>query len=239
MYPGATRNPSSSTTSPSADVGRRRGRRRTARSVRRHSPSTSTEAPRRITSPTPSLARVAGDCHTPFVGSGAFPKHHDRRHRSVLVEDDASAAGTAASEKPLEEFPLQKGGRFGRHPLCKPCRAAQERRRYERDRERLLAQKRARPERVERARRRRTLERKYGLSPARVRDALRARSADAAPSAGCGPTACTSTTDHTTGEVRGLLCSNCNFAVGDFGDDPDRCEQRPRYLDESSNGLAA
>ena len=84
--------------------------------------------------------------------------------------------------KALEEFPLQKGGRFGRHPLCKPCRAAQERRRYERDRERLLAQMRADRARRVRDARRRALERKYGLTPARVRDALRRADAGAAPS---------------------------------------------------------
>ena len=40
--------------------------------------------------------------------------------------------------KPLDQFPLQNGGRHGRHPLCKSCRAAQERRRYARDKDAIV-----------------------------------------------------------------------------------------------------
>jgi hypothetical protein len=34
-----------------------------------------------------------------------------------------------------------------------------------------------------------------------------------------------------SGSVRGLLCSNCNFAVGELGDDPERCEAAATYLE--------
>jgi hypothetical protein len=133
--------------------------------------------------------------------------------------------------KPLEAFPLQKGGRRGRHPLCKECRAAQERRRYARDRERLLELKRSNA-RWRRRARWRALERKYGLSQHEY---------EAIFAAQCGCCAICELRavrlfvdhNHTTGQVRGLLCANCNFAVGDLGDDADRCLAASEYLERT------
>lgn len=36
--------------------------------------------------------------------------------------------------------------------------------------------------------------------------------------------------DHTTGAVRGLLCSSCNTAIGHLGDDPNRVAAAATYL---------
>jgi Recombination endonuclease VII len=36
--------------------------------------------------------------------------------------------------------------------------------------------------------------------------------------------------DHNTGRVRGLLCSECNKAIGFLKDDPDRCLNAATYL---------
>jgi len=35
---------------------------------------------------------------------------------------------------------------------------------------------------------------------------------------------------HTTGKVRGLLCSNCNLALGNFKDNITNLEQAIKYL---------
>ena len=35
---------------------------------------------------------------------------------------------------------------------------------------------------------------------------------------------------HTTGKVRGLLCGNCNFAIGHLQDSPYLCERAMNYL---------
>jgi hypothetical protein len=37
--------------------------------------------------------------------------------------------------------------------------------------------------------------------------------------------------DHVSGKVRGLLCANCNLAIGSAGDSPDRLRAMAAYLD--------
>ncbi|MDA8223472.1 MAG: endonuclease VII domain-containing protein [Desulfitobacterium hafniense] len=42
--------------------------------------------------------------------------------------------------------------------------------------------------------------------------------------------------DHDTGKVRGLLCSNCNFALGHFQDNIVNLENAIKYLRRDTNG---
>lgn len=132
------------------------------------------------------------------------------------------------ASKPLESFPLQKQGRLGRHPLCKPCRAAQERSRYARNRDEILEVARTDDRRKKRVRWR-ALERKYGLSRHEHETLFVAQR-------GCCAicerrhVALVVDHDHGTGIVRGLLCVNCNFALGELRDDPARAESAAQYL---------
>jgi hypothetical protein len=36
--------------------------------------------------------------------------------------------------------------------------------------------------------------------------------------------------NHSTGQVRGLLCNNCNVGIGSLGDDPTRLTEAAKYL---------
>lgn len=130
--------------------------------------------------------------------------------------------------KPLDEFPLQKLGRLGRHPLCKRCRAAQERARYWRQREQILERARLDPARHVRVRWR-ALQRKYGLDREGF-DRMRADQAGCCAICERSGEALVVDHDHRTGAVRGLLCTCCNLAVGEFDDDPARCDAAASYL---------
>ena len=39
---------------------------------------------------------------------------------------------------------------------------------------------------------------------------------------------------HITGKIRGLICSDCNFAIGNAGDSPERLRAMADYLEENN-----
>lgn len=78
------------------------------------------------------------------------------------------------------------------------------------------------------------LKRKYGLTPERFEELLILQEHKCAICKTQAPGGrvlnWTVDHDHETGEVRGLLCSECNWALGGFKDDPLLLEQALRYL---------
>jgi hypothetical protein len=118
---------------------------------------------------------------------------------------------------------------MGRHPLCKPCRAAQERERYRRDRDAILERARDDPRRKDVARWGQLL-RKHGLTKAAY---LAMVDEQGGRCAICGRDAPLRVDhDHRNGSIRGLLCDKCNLAIGQLGDEPARLRAAAAYLRE-------
>lgn len=148
-------------------------------------------------------------------------------------------------DKPLEDFYTDKKARDGRRPECKSCNLARRKARYQENPrpyiDRVLKWQRENPERVrataERftasgkrkiSNRRSHLKRKYGLT-LEAFDELQASQGGGC--AICGrPDADNVDHDHRTGRVRGILCFNCNIAIGQVEDDEDRLAAAMAYV---------
>ena len=82
------------------------------------------------------------------------------------------------------------------------------------------------------------LKRKYGITLQEYDELLAAQGGGCAI---CGnPDADNVDHDHVTGEVRGILCFNCNIAIGHIADEKDRLLLAFAYLDRDDEltGLA-
>ena len=120
--------------------------------------------------------------------------------------------------KPVTEFARDKHSKRGHTPYCKTCRskwAREFRKTNQPERKRSLA--------------------KYGLTHD---DYERMHAAQGGRCAICGTTESKGhggkhlavDHDHETGEVRGLLCGNCNRGIGWLNDDPDVVQRAADYL---------
>jgi hypothetical protein len=138
-------------------------------------------------------------------------------------------------EKPIDDFPRIKktwGDKVGYRPyyICKPCKGLYEKARYE-----------ARPERREKVRRSVAfshMKRTYGLSEDDYEKIV------ARQNSCCGICDKKLNTeingknkreafvdhDHSTGVVRGLLCHNCNVAIGHLNDDIHLLERAIQWI---------
>lgn len=150
--------------------------------------------------------------------------------------------------KPLDEFYRSSGMRDGRRNDCKPCNLAEKAARYRanprpaiervqrwqrENAKRLNATRRRRRELPEVKRRERAghLKRKYGLTLEHYEEIL------ADQGGGCaicgrkpGKISLHIDHDHSTGQIRGLLCFRCNNALGDFADNGDWLVAAANYL---------
>lgn len=116
--------------------------------------------------------------------------------------------------KPSEDFPRNRRMRDGRHTYCKTCNNSRSRE----SRQRLHG-----------GSRHYHLKRRYGIGADDV-DRLIEEQGGVCPI--CGrPDPDHVDHDHATGEVRGILCFNCNGGLGQFGDDQDRLLAAAAYLD--------
>lgn len=118
------------------------------------------------------------------------------------LEADDKPVGLACNKchqyKPVVEFPKHRGCLYGIEPVCKACK-------HRRRREFAVQF----PERV----RQRDLKANYGLTFERYAEMVREQRGQCAI---CGQTAAKLVVDHnhTTGQVRGLLCHLCNAMIG-------------------------
>jgi hypothetical protein len=147
--------------------------------------------------------------------------------------------------KPLDEFYRAATARDGYRSDCKRCNLAARRARYIEDPrkhiQRVMRWQHANPERY-RAKlqeyaasgkkkasdRKSHLKRKYGLTLEEFGEILALQGGGCAI---CGrPDADNVDHDHRTGRVRGILCFNCNIAMGQLEDDEDRLAAAMTYV---------
>ncbi|AXH44386.1 endonuclease VII [Arthrobacter phage MargaretKali] len=144
--------------------------------------------------------------------------------------------------KPLSDFYKHKSNADGRFGSCKACVLEERRLRYEADRDALKARVRQyaveNPDRVVESRnksrtaqkadgryaatnRKNHLLRTYGLTVEAYDEMFSAQGEACAVCRSSEPGKCWAVDhDHATGEVRGILCWNCNVGLGHFRDDP-------------------
>ena len=123
---------------------------------------------------------------------------------------------------PLEDFHKSKGHSYGRTAVCKTCQAAYSAKWYQENKERLIPMMRSN-----------AYFRQYNFTVEEY-DLLYEEQ-----NQGCA--ICTSPTgannkrlavdhNHQTGEVRGLLCDDCNIGLGKFKDNPSLLAKAINYL---------
>ena len=149
--------------------------------------------------------------------------------------------------KPITEFYKTPGGRDGRRTECRTCNLAARKARYDsasaverakrwrlENPERFAAWQAEYRNRPERKRKMRDLyyRRTYGLSADEV-DAILVAQDGVCAICGQAPERAASLHldhDHRTGRLRGILCLNCNQALGKLGPDPAVYSRAAAYL---------
>ena len=136
---------------------------------------------------------------------------------------DVKKCQTCKQEKPITEFHLNPDKKDGRCRACKACRRAYDQKYY------------YRPERLER-----TwslyIQRKFGVTINQYYEALKAQNGSCAicrsESPRNGRSRFAIDHDHATGKIRGLLCMQCNTAIGLFRDNQSLLISTIAYLEK-------
>lgn len=154
-----------------------------------------------------------------------------------------TAIGTKAChdckvDKQLTEYHRHHATKDRRQIICKPCMAIRNRAWKARNPEKLAEYERNRPRKPAHIRRDEQLRREYGINRDEY-DALVARQdgrcaiCKEVPEPVHGKrTGLYVDHCHTTNKVRGLLCQNCNFAIGHMKDDVARLQAAIAYLED-------
>lgn len=136
-----------------------------------------------------------------------------------------------------EFFKVEKRFAVGFAAECRKCRAKRERERYaaepDKHNKSCKSWRRKNPAKIKEGNKRAKLKIRYGLSPDEYGAMLKSQGQKCAI---CGETGggrwgvLVVDHDHKTDEVRGLLCHNCNTAIGLMNDAPDRLRKAAEYL---------
>jgi hypothetical protein len=118
-----------------------------------------------------------------------------------VTPDGQKWCPTCASFKPVAQFPKNRANADGLAAYCKPCHNAKSKETYTR---------------LYGSTREYHLRRRYGITGAEVDAMVEAQGGTCAVCAGKPEHV---DHDHATGEVRGVLCFNCNQALGNARDD--------------------
>lgn len=139
--------------------------------------------------------------------------------------------------KSVDDFHRDKTATDGRTSYCKECQKAKSRANYKANPERAKEYERNRRQDDPDRDRRQNYRRKYGITLEQYNVMLEAQNGVCAVCQQPERRAETSNLAvdhcHETGEVRGLLCSNCNRALGLLADDPKRITALADYLTKS------
>jgi hypothetical protein len=165
------------------------------------------------------------DCEKPLYSNGLCSMHDARRRRHGDVNKvDPRRGGPRKEPRPVKhgtQWALQ--GLGCRCDICLAGAAERSRVYAARNRSKVAE---------------RRLQKEYGLSRADF-DAMSAAQGGVCLICGDAPEDKPLFVDHchTTGRVRGLLCSRCNTGIGMFLDDPDRLVAAAAYVLQQTNVL--
>ena len=139
---------------------------------------------------------------------------------------EARACSSCNETKPADAFTRRRTHRPGKLvSVCNTCKVTYNRRRRAAD-----------PQHVYNIERRSKLKQQYGISMEEYDTMLAAQGGGCAICAATEPGGRTKYFPvdhcHTTGTVRGLLCTKCNRGLGLFNDDPARLERAAKFLKE-------
>ena len=143
-------------------------------------------------------------------------------------------------EKDLDSFSRHPNTKDKRNPRCKACKNEQQRQFYQENREQLLPRFKA----YRRLNWRRS---QYGISNDEFAAMVAAQNGECLFGHAVPETEkLVVDHSHSTGKVRGILCSSCNLAIGHFREDISRLEAAIAYLKlhnstedcQSGNGTA-